>query len=484
MATKQPPRAPLSSDVEAQVLDLSRRRCALCFHLDGYDKQKKGQIAHLDRRRSESSQDNLVFLCLDHHSEYDSTTRQHKNFTIAEVRDARTKLHEWVAKAFPSNSSKPGFVERGKGSSAPHLAPLPGVVRFRRGDIFEVGSDLTVLPCSARGHFSKTAERHIRLFDLPLPPDQPLGSITVFPFPGPGSVTRYIAWAASVMAHQSTADTIGSIGRQLGSYASAHPDIRFIEAPLLGTGAGDLDEMVAGEALREGFLATCRSTATLTIFGQPSGVIRRLQKAADDGENAHSQATAVAATEFCAGDVSSVRLPMRDVSKVIFLIKAVADDGTALLLTTFSADWKTSLFPSATLPSESGNSTVHLRLLLSQRLRVPEKSIHLRIDPSDDTMKSHTQKVTGDKQKRQRHGTFARYHFVYCIVGIDRPPKRILSRSFVSNEVRFEWVSLNALKSDPKVRKSNYDVLEFISQRFDQTTILLPSAFAERIRAK
>jgi hypothetical protein len=153
------------------------------------------------------------------------------------------------------------------------------VVHFRRGNIFEVGSDLTVLPCSARGHFSKTAEVHIARFGLPPPPEQPLGSMTVYPFPGPGTITRYIAWAASVMAYQSTAEIIGKIGRQLGQYANANTHIHFIEAPLLGTGAGELDELVAGRAVREGFLASCVTDATLTIFALSSGLIRQLRSA-------------------------------------------------------------------------------------------------------------------------------------------------------------------------------------------------------------
>src|SRR5690348_13611853 len=37
------------SDVEVRVLEKSKRRCCLCFSLDGDFKEKEGQIAHLDR---------------------------------------------------------------------------------------------------------------------------------------------------------------------------------------------------------------------------------------------------------------------------------------------------------------------------------------------------------------------------------------------------------------------------------------------------
>jgi len=81
---------------------LSRRRCALCFFLDRDHAQKKGQIAHLDRRRANSLEDNLAFLCLNHHTDYDSTTSQHKNYTIPEVKAARKALYAWVKKGMPS----------------------------------------------------------------------------------------------------------------------------------------------------------------------------------------------------------------------------------------------------------------------------------------------------------------------------------------------------------------------------------------------
>src|SRR5215469_10340830 len=101
MAAKQPPRRPISPEVEEQVLTKSRRRCALCFQLKGDTQEKKGQIAQLDHRRSDAIEDNLAFLCLDHHSEYDSTTSQHKNYTIGEVKQARRALYRWVDKGMP-----------------------------------------------------------------------------------------------------------------------------------------------------------------------------------------------------------------------------------------------------------------------------------------------------------------------------------------------------------------------------------------------
>lgn len=59
-------------EVQKQVLLKSRRRCCLCFWLDGVDEVVKGQIAHLDQDASNNTFENLAFLCFEHHDEYDS----------------------------------------------------------------------------------------------------------------------------------------------------------------------------------------------------------------------------------------------------------------------------------------------------------------------------------------------------------------------------------------------------------------------------
>jgi hypothetical protein len=88
----KPSRKSAASGVELLIFHRSRRRCALCYWLKGDLTEKNGQIAHLDDDRSNSSEDNLAFLCLDHHSVYDSTTSQHKGYTIHEAKKAREDL--------------------------------------------------------------------------------------------------------------------------------------------------------------------------------------------------------------------------------------------------------------------------------------------------------------------------------------------------------------------------------------------------------
>ena len=84
----------VSKETEKQILLKSRRRCCLCFWLDGEDAVQKGQIAHLDQSNKNAQEDNLVFLCFDHHDEDDGQTRIAKGLTEAEVKTWRDELYK------------------------------------------------------------------------------------------------------------------------------------------------------------------------------------------------------------------------------------------------------------------------------------------------------------------------------------------------------------------------------------------------------
>ncbi len=79
---------------ETEVITRSRRRCCICFGLHRDIAVKRGQIAHLDQDPSNFTKDNLAFLCLPHHDQYDSKTSQSKHFTINEVKWYRKELYE------------------------------------------------------------------------------------------------------------------------------------------------------------------------------------------------------------------------------------------------------------------------------------------------------------------------------------------------------------------------------------------------------
>ena len=87
-------RAAVATDVSVDILIRSRRRCCLCYFWDFDATQKEGQLAHVDRDASNSSADNLAYLCFRHHNIYDSQQRIGRNVTPGELRYARKLLYD------------------------------------------------------------------------------------------------------------------------------------------------------------------------------------------------------------------------------------------------------------------------------------------------------------------------------------------------------------------------------------------------------
>jgi hypothetical protein len=84
--------------IEQAVLAKSARRCTLCFGLKRDLREKIGQISHIDGDPSNFGEFNLAWMCLAHHSLFDSKTSQHKNYTMAEVKLYRRRLYGLVAR--------------------------------------------------------------------------------------------------------------------------------------------------------------------------------------------------------------------------------------------------------------------------------------------------------------------------------------------------------------------------------------------------
>jgi hypothetical protein len=151
MANKKPPRGRPVKDTETAVLAKSARRCALCFHITGDLAEKIGQIAHLDSDPSNSVEHNLAWMCLPHHSLFDSKTSQHKNYTISEVKEARDRLYALVAagrffQVVPVQPAQPSLPSDAALEGCPMLMVREaGVAQFagfeliaRSGDAFEI----------------------------------------------------------------------------------------------------------------------------------------------------------------------------------------------------------------------------------------------------------------------------------------------------------------------------------------------------------
>jgi hypothetical protein len=99
-------RVAIPEDIQDQVLLLSRRRCCACFALFGDIDVKTGQIAHLDHDHSNKGLDNLAYLCLIHHDQYDSRTSQSKGFRETEVKRFRSELYSIVSAAIAGSEAK------------------------------------------------------------------------------------------------------------------------------------------------------------------------------------------------------------------------------------------------------------------------------------------------------------------------------------------------------------------------------------------
>lgn len=84
----------IPKDVETRLLTASRRRCCLCYYLLGQREPSRGQIAHLNQDASDHRFENLVWLCLNHHDEFDSRTSQSKGITPGEIRLYRDRFYK------------------------------------------------------------------------------------------------------------------------------------------------------------------------------------------------------------------------------------------------------------------------------------------------------------------------------------------------------------------------------------------------------
>ena len=103
-------RAPIPKEAETAVLLLSRRRCAFCFGLDNEVTRKDGQLAHINRKPNDNRQENLAFLCLPHHDEYDTTRSQSKGLTPGELRKYVAALYAYFdSQVTPKPESSDGL---------------------------------------------------------------------------------------------------------------------------------------------------------------------------------------------------------------------------------------------------------------------------------------------------------------------------------------------------------------------------------------
>jgi hypothetical protein len=160
------------------------------------------------------------------------------------------------------------------------VAATPAVVKVRLGNLFEGPSDLIVLPCSTLGTVTGFVARSLAHFAIPRPREgMMLGEIDVVSLDGGENLAQYAAFAASACAttRASSVEAIEAIGRALGDVTKCRPVVRLIAAPLLGAGAGGLEEQKVVGALKRGFLAGSDGGASLIIHVLEKPTFERLK---------------------------------------------------------------------------------------------------------------------------------------------------------------------------------------------------------------
>lgn len=145
-------RTKLPKNTETKVLLQSGRRCCLCYALRNDNAEKRGQIAHLDQNPNNNDISNLVFLCLEHHDEYDSKTSQSKGLTELEIRTYRNQLYKQLysvtsAQRRAGDVSVSAEVAAGDGTAGPGG---DAVIEGGTGRHGASGGDVTIGPGTYR----------------------------------------------------------------------------------------------------------------------------------------------------------------------------------------------------------------------------------------------------------------------------------------------------------------------------------------------
>ena len=146
-------------NAKTEVVMRSGRRSCICFALEGRLDGKKGQMAHLDRNPQHSTADNLAFLCMDHHDEYDTRASQSKGWSIKEVKEYRRLLYRAIADLRE--------VKTGDIATAVDVAVLDighNLYAWDRGGLPRIKADYHLLAGTAAGNDHLLLERDLADF--------------------------------------------------------------------------------------------------------------------------------------------------------------------------------------------------------------------------------------------------------------------------------------------------------------------------------
>jgi hypothetical protein len=133
-------RKPIPQATQVGILLESHRRCALCFHLHDDMAVKDGQLAHIDRNPSNGAEDNVVFLCLVHHNQYDLKPSQSKGWLPAELAKIKRRFQPAIADG-RHLENRAGVITQGRKTDREMLAAFVQLMAESHTDRFLRGFD-------------------------------------------------------------------------------------------------------------------------------------------------------------------------------------------------------------------------------------------------------------------------------------------------------------------------------------------------------
>lgn len=94
---------------------------------------------------------------------------------------------------------------------------------------------------------------------------------------------------------------------------------------------------------------------------------------------------------------------MREVNKIICLIKTTTTDAKTVLLNYESADWGIPLFINIALPSDPNSDIQEIQAKVAAQLSISPESLTIKFDRIDSRMHTSVKKETLDKEKANKY---------------------------------------------------------------------------------
>jgi hypothetical protein len=142
------------------------------------------------------------------------------------------------------------------------------MIQLTHGSIFDKKCDLLIIPCNDHGGVTKWVFSDLKENGLPMPPISiPFGSIEFTETRGMLENAEVVGFAASVQSETNSSAKSAIIGISEAIYHfCSHNNIRQVNIPLLGSGAGGLSPLDSFSSISQGFSTHGESEVVLEVF--------------------------------------------------------------------------------------------------------------------------------------------------------------------------------------------------------------------------